>query len=427
MDFGSRSALLALALGLVLGCATFEPHPAAEPDFLARAQTQQDANVRVTVAVPDRDEARRYFGVNVGGHAIQPVWIRIENLGDDEYVLLPVRMDPDYFSPGEAAWKSHFFLGGEANERMDAFFDEQHVAVVIPARASVSGFVYTNLDEGLKYVEVDLRGERSDARFDFQIEVPGIELDFQRFDWQAFFTETDFRDVDEAELRRYLEELPCCVLGGDRESPGDPMNIVVIAGQDQLGPPFLRRGWDPTETIRMRTAFGTAMSSVFGRTYRTSPVSALYVFDRPQDVALQKARDTVDERNHLRLWATPIRYEGKHVWVGQISRDIGVRPSRRTLVTHKIDPNVDEARFYLAQDLILSGRIAKFGYVKGVGAASMQEPRHNYTLDPYYTDGLRAVFVVSDDYTPFDEVEWLQWEDPAYWEPEPAGSGAAPE
>ena len=59
--------------------------------------------------------------------------------------------------------------------------------------------------------------------------------------------------------------------------------------------------------------------------YRTSPVSPLYLFDRQQDLALQKIRGTVDERNHLRLWLAPVRVNGKSVWVGQISRDIGVK------------------------------------------------------------------------------------------------------
>ena len=414
-SFRTASAPIVLLVALV-GCATFRPNPVEEPTFLARAETKEDGNVRVTVAVPSRKEAKRYFGVNVNGHGIQPVWLRIENLGDDSYVLMPILMDPNYFSPGEAAWKSHFFLGGKANHQMDIFFDTEHVPVSVAPGATVEGFVYTNLDEGVKYVEVDVRGERSRSRFDFQIEVPGIELDYQRVDWEKFATDTDFREVDEPELRAYLEQLPCCVLGGDRTTPGDPMNIVVIARGTQVGAPFLRRGWDPTETIRMRTRFGTAISSVLRRTYRTSPVSALFVFDRPQDFALQKARASVDERNHLRLWATRLLYEGKIVWVGQISRDIGVRMSRRTIVTHKIDPNVDEARFYLTQDLTLSGRLERFGYVKGVGPAGMHEPRHTYTLDPYYTDGLRAVYFFSDEYTPYIHVDWLEWEDPSDWQ-----------
>jgi hypothetical protein len=411
------TALSVLACLLLLaGCKSFEPMVVDEPGFLERAQTKQEGGVRVSVAVPSREEAKQYFGVNINGEKIQPVWLRIENGEDEEFVLLPILMDPDYFSPGEVAWKSHFFMSRKANRQMDRFFEEQHVDIVIPAGESVSGWVYTNLDEGVKYVEVSLVGDGTDRRFDFEIEVPGIELDFHRVDWDALYAKEEMRELDEAALRAELEALSCCVLGGDRKTPGDPMNIVVIAGLGQLGLPFLRRGWDPTETIRTSTAFGTALSSVFGRAYRTSPVSALYVFDRPQDFALQKTRDTVDERNHLRLWVTPLLYEGKHVYVGQISRDIGVRLSRRTLVTHKIDANVDEARFYLLQDLLLSGRIEKFGHVKGVGPARIDEPRYNYTLDPYYTDGLRAVFVISEEYVPFHDVEILDWEDPVDYE-----------
>jgi hypothetical protein len=64
---------------------------------------------------------------------------------------------------------------------------------------------------------------------------------------------------------------------------------------------FARQGWDLTETIRGDTVWQTVKSSVFGARCRKSPVSPSYVFDRPQDLALQNARQTVNERNHLRL------------------------------------------------------------------------------------------------------------------------------
>jgi hypothetical protein len=82
------------------------------------------------------------------------------------------------------------------------------------------------------------------------------------------------------------------------------------------------------------------------------------VYGRRQDLALQKARDNVHQRNHLRLWLTPMRYEGKQVWVGQISRDIGTRLTihSKTLTTHKIDPDVDEARRALLEDVAYSSR-----------------------------------------------------------------------
>jgi LssY C-terminus len=154
------------------------------------------------------------------------------------------------------------------------------------------------------------------------------------------------------------------------------------------------------------------LSSVFGVKYRTSPVSALYLEGRKQDIALQKARGSVDERNQLRLWLTPLTFEGKEVWVGQISRDIGVRLSSKTITTHKIDPDVDEGRDYLVQDLLLSGNLAGIGYVQGVGAATPADPRYNYTLDPYFTDGLRVTLFVSEDYLSPDDLELVPWEWP---------------
>ena len=129
-------------------------------------------------------------------------------------------------------------------------------------------------------------------------------------------------------------------------------------------------------------------------------------------MALQKARETIHERNHLRLWLSPMRCEGKPVWVGQISRDIGVRFTSRTIMTHKIDPDVDETRDFIIQDLWYSQGLAKFGYAKGVGAASISAPQSNLTGDPYFTDGLRAVLWVSSDPIGFEDLEFVEWEIP---------------
>jgi len=171
-------------------------------------------------------------------------------------------------------------------------------------------------------------------------------------------------------------------------------------------------GWDLTETMRGDTTWRTIKSSLFGSKYRTSPISPLYLFDRPQDIALQKARGNVDERNHLRLWLAPVMVEGKNVWVGQISRDIGVKLSRKTFITHKIDPMVDEARFYITLDLMGSQSLRSVGYVEGVGYSGREAPRRNYTEDPYYTDGLRVVLVLGDARYALDELEYLPWEKP---------------
>ena len=136
----------------------------------------------------------------------------------------------------------------------------------------------------------------------------------------------------------------------------------------------------------------TKVISALSGTASQCAVSDLYPFGRPQDLALQKARDNIHQRNHLRLWLSPICYHGKQVWVGQISRDIGSRLTIHspTLTTHKIDPNVDEARTALAEDMAYSQNLAKYELVEGVGRAPQSTPRENLTTDPYYTDGYRA-------------------------------------
>jgi hypothetical protein len=137
-------------------------------------------------------------------------------------------------------------------------------------------------------------------------------------------------------------------------------------------------------------------------------VSALFVGGRCQDFALQKARQTINQRLHLRLWLTPLRFRGQPVWIGQISRDIGVRFTYKTwnLTTHKVDPDVDDARDYLLDELLASGRVALIGYVRGVQAAGRKSPRHNLTGDPYFTDGLRAVVMFAETPTEPAFVNW---------------------
>ena len=129
---------------------------------------------------------------------------------------------------------------------------------------------------------------------------------------------------------------------------------------------------------------------------------------------MQKVRSSVNLRNHLRLWVTPLRYHGKPVWIGQISRDIGVRWTLKTrnLTTHKVNPNVDETRSYLLQDMVLGQTCRWWGFVKGVEPATMDQPRHNLTGDPYFTDGLRAVIELSADPVKPGDTVVRKWEIP---------------
>jgi hypothetical protein len=109
--------------------------------------------------------------------------------------------------------------------------------------------------------------------------------------------------------------------------------------------------------------------------------------------------------------------EGRPVWIGQISRDIGIKFTTRSpyLVTHEISPNVDEACHYIVEELIASHSVEMIGYVRGSEPVSHSAPRQNLTGDDYFTDGLRAVIFLQDRYIPFNEITWLEWENPENW------------
>jgi hypothetical protein len=121
----------------------------------------------------------------------------------------------------------------------------------------------------------------------------------------------------------------------------------------------------------------------------------------------------------MRLWRAPVTYQGTPVWVGHISRDAGIKFSHHFWppTTHVMDPAVDEARFYLEQDMIDSHKVHKFGLVDGVGAVSEDTPRFNAGGDPYFTDGLRAVFFIGEKFVPIERIEVLEWRLPAEMEP----------
>jgi len=192
-----------------------------------------------------------------------------------------------------------------------------------------------------------------------------------------------------------------------RSGNGDPVNLVVIESLASLLVAFVGR-WDETEAITLATCWKTVRAFLLGTEYRYSPVSALYLFGRGQDIALQKIRQSINVRIHLRLWLAPYRLNGNPVWIGQVSRDIGVRLTTKVwnLTTHRIDPDIDESRDYVLDDVLDAGRVEAAGFVTATAPTTASTPRHNLTGDPYYTDGKRVVILLSEHRTKPRFVDW---------------------
>jgi LssY C-terminus len=387
-------------------------HAGGEPNVLfqgrqvpppnQRLHIQESGELTVATAVPSADEAREIFDVDLYAKNVQPVWIQVENNGDDLLQLTPMGIDKYYFTPREAANRTRSGIRGNHVNRYET---RGHPKLSVPAHSIQSGYIFSRVDEGTKSFNVDVVGQDKAHLMSFFVPVPGLKIDHYDLDPDKLYKEDEIREVSLGELVAELEAMPCCVRDSKGNDKGDPLNIAFVGRPKDLYHAFMRAGWDETETIYGASLWKTAASAITGGAYRYSPVSALYVFDRAQDAAMQRARSSIHERNHLRIWMTPLRHEGLPVWIGQISRDIGVRFTRKTITTHKIDPDVDETREFLLEDLAFTQGLRAFGYVGGVGPADYDQPRGNLTGDPYFTDGRRAVMWLTSEPVGLDEVK----------------------
>lgn len=411
---GRLSPLWAIAL-IAGGCAVSGPQPGTieYKPYRERAETQAQGDLSVSVALPTAAEAADIYGADLAEKQIQPVWIEVRNAAAVPYWFLIPGLDPNYFAASEAAYAFRATTSDGADRALDERFDSLQFSNPIMPGATVSGFVLTNLDEGVKVVDLDLIA-RNDARtFTFVAVDPSFKATSLRVDFDKLYRSDELIHVDdEDELRTLLEQLPCCVTNADGTESGDPLNLVLVGDRADFLAALVRRQWHPTEILWSGSLWRTVSAFMQGSRYRYSPISSLYLYGRPQDMAAQKARGSIHERNHARFWLSPIRFRGKEVYVGQISRDIGVKFTLKspTISTHVIDPDVDESRRYLVEDLLYSQALHRIGFVKGVGASSKAEPGLNLMGDPYYTDGLRAVMFFEPRPYSLSQLEVLDWE-----------------
>jgi hypothetical protein len=82
------------------------------------------------------------------------------------------------------------------------------------------------------------------------------------------------------------------------------------------------------------------------------------LFGRPEDLAFQKMLNTFAERHHLRLWRSSLTTsEGREIWLGAATHDVGwdIRPG---VVSHAIDPEIDDERTKVGADLAVTRQVA---------------------------------------------------------------------
>lgn len=381
------------------GCPSYNPikEPSGYPNIILRTMTKDKAGLEVSTSVLTDSEIEDVFGLDLASKGIQPVWINIKNKSEKSYYLIKIFTDSHYFTPNEVATMNYIDFSIDVNKAIDTYVNDKSLKRQISPHSDISGFFYSNWDPGAKYIHIVLYSEEDVQNFSFYQEIPGLKLDYQKVDFENIYKEDDFIDLTSCrELEEALNSIPCCTQKKDGSGENDPLNFVVIGESEPIFAAFLRQGWDVTESINIGSAWKAAKSFFTQDRWRTSPMSSLYFYNRPQDIGLQKARSTIHERNHLRLWLTPYTFEGKNIWIGAISRDIGSYFTWKTTwkTAHAIDPDIDEARNYLVQDLLYSQFVEEFGWVdQSIIPATNDNPHINFMEQPWWTDGKRAVFI----------------------------------
>jgi len=397
----------------LIGCASFKvPIPLDEP-FKARAQVDSDDDIQVKASLLTAEESKNVFGVNLISRWIQPVWIEVTNTSDRPFWFLSPGTDADYYAPDEIAYIYHTWYSNKADKKMAEHFQNLSFKNPIHPGVKKAGFVFIHFERDVREVTIDLVGHESFKSFSFISKVTDLKGK-SLYETERIYSDSDIIQVDDVSLKRHLEQLPCCTTSHDGKLNGDPLNIVLIGSPQHLGKVLIRRGWHQAEETYWGSIWKTINSFLFGKEYLYSPVSPLYALGRKQDYAAQKAHGAINRRNHFRIWLTPLRFEDREVWIGQISRDIGVRftTKSKSFVTHKIDPDVDEAREALIYDLILSNYVEKIGYVVGAGECPPDVPCQNLTGDQFFTDGLRTVLLLHHKPIPIPEIQFFPWAHP---------------
>jgi hypothetical protein len=248
----------------------YVPHPEERP-FLERAQTRREGEIEATVAVPSDRESEWIFGVKLAHHELQAVWLEVANGGVEPLWLNRVQLDPNYYTPLEAAHMAHFAMATRlvafgvlgwlflplllfvpikliaarnANQQLRRLFRSASFPTgIIPPGRQFRGFLFTPLDEGTKRVDIRLLGRYQTFDFAFTVEVPGLMLPHPSKEVEPA---TGAEELDEAALQAWLERQPRCTSNARATMEGDPLNLVIVSDrasiQECLG------AWDETES-----------------------------------------------------------------------------------------------------------------------------------------------------------------------------------
>src|SRR5690348_7174310 len=268
-----RAVILVHTAAVLVGCGSFVPPKVEDPAFERHAITKEKSNVTLTVAVLAAWESLEFFGVPLESEGIQAVWLKVTNGNDYAVYIVPRSTDPNYYSAYEAAYVNHRAFNRQSNLAMDDFFRRSRIRLQVPAHQTNTGFLFTNLSEGTKFVNIEMVHDEGAIRDGFFFQLPNGAFDYEKARFDSL--QVPIQPLTLKALRDTVEDLPCCTTDATGTKNGDPVNFVLIGSDDDILGALTRQGWDPTHALGAATAWSTFHAYISADRYRYSPISSL--------------------------------------------------------------------------------------------------------------------------------------------------------
>ena len=197
-------------------------------------------------------------------------------------------------------------------------------------------------------------------------------------------------------LREMTALLPPRAMNGEGRE-GDMLNLLFVAQEDELQATFARAGWLRVEKSKPQIIWHLLCQR---KHYTKLPMNKLYVFGRAQDYsyALPDPRFIVAQRHHLRIWKTDRLVNGVPLWVAAATHDVSIEfVKRKFRLFHRIDPNVDAEREFIAGNLAETRQLAREQYVTSATPVFRAQTE---TGQPYYSDSRMLLLELNTETAP---------------------------
>jgi hypothetical protein len=185
-----------------------------------------------------------------------------------------------------------------------------------------------------------------------------------------------------SQISEMMNLLPSRVLNGEGRE-GDMLNLIFLGNEGDLRATFARAGWLPVEKSKPQIIWHLLLHRQY---YTKLPMDRLFVFGRAQDYsyALPDPASIVARRHHLRIWKTDRSVDGIPLWVAAATHDVSIEFVLRKLrLFHRIDPNVDAEREFIAGNLAETRQVGRVEYLSGAAPVFKAETA---TGQAYYSD-----------------------------------------